>query len=116
MPSIAEPKIRALRQLLERDGRVPFKTGRVVEVEPCEPCGGTGKTQPVGIHGQVVVDPKTCGYCDGEGKVIAVVGLAGGRSRRRLDELAAVYTLAQHGPPPIPQPKGDPAAYGDCPF
>lgn len=114
---IAEPKLRGLRQLLERDGRVPFKTGRVAQLEPCEPCNGTGRVGGVTKNGLELFEPRKCGSCDGEGQVIAVVGLYGGRSRRQLGELEAVYRLAQWGPPRIPQPKGDPADYGDeAPF
>lgn len=113
---IPEPKIRGLRQLLERDHRVPFKSGSMVEYSDCWRCNGDGRLEAPTKHGIEVGPPRKCPLCEGERVLIAVTRPAGGVSRFRVDELEAVYRLAQDGRPPIPQPKGDPAAYGDAPF
>lgn len=92
---IADAKIRALREALERDGEVKFKNGSVV----------TWSATQAGPEGEQT-----------EGRV-EVERPAGGRSRYLDDDagLRRAYEMALNGPKPKPQPSGDPAMFGDAP-
>jgi hypothetical protein len=113
---IPTPKLRALREALERDGEVVFKNGSRVKREICPGCGGAGE-EPIGtMEGDV---PWKCPTCDGEPVGFRVTRPAGGIARYHDDEegtgLRNAYAMALDGPTPKPQPSGDPAMFGDDP-
>lgn len=115
---IPRAKINGLLAALEQ-GVVRFNTGRTVEFEDCDRCGGTGKLAPVMRHSSVIVDERPCDRCGGEGRRLLVIGLANGRSRYRLDmdgEVERAYKMALFGPAPIPQPESKRDFGDDPPF
>jgi hypothetical protein len=104
---IPSPKLRALREALERDGEVVFKNGskveRVVDFMPVPDA-------EAGADGE----PATA-----EEVHFLVTRPADGIARYNDDEegtgLRNAYAMALDGPTPKPQPSGDPAMFGDDP-
>jgi hypothetical protein len=94
---IPAAKIKALREVLERDGEVTFKNGATV----------TWSAAQAGPEGEQV-----------EGRVVVTRPSAPGGEWRFTDDddgLRRAYGMALDGPPRHPQPSGDPSLFGETP-
>lgn len=90
---VPSPKLKALREALERDGGVRFKNGSLV----------TWTASQAGPEGE-----------ENDGRV-EVERPAGGKARYPDDDsgLRAAYMMALAGPKPKAQPSGDGARFGE---
>lgn len=97
---IADAKLRALRDALERDGRVAFKNGSEVELDHTEVRKGFDEA------------PTVIPFV-----TVTRTSAPGGATRHGFDDagLRRAYSMALYGPEAHPQPSGDPAAFGDDP-
>lgn len=98
MEPIPSPKLRALREALERDGEVVFKNGSKV----------VRQVVTLRAVGEEEASPKV---------ILLVVRPAGGMATYDDGDsgLRRAYAMALDGPTPKPQPSGDPAMFGDDP-
>lgn len=118
---IPRAKIRGLLEALEREGKVYFRSGSVVEFEFCPGCGGTGQRPepdfPLQDPAQATKS-RSCEKCLGRKYRLLVTRPAGGQARFRLDhpgDVERAYRMALEGPERVPQPKSD-KDWGPVPF
>lgn len=116
-PVIPEAKITALREALERYGRVRFHNGSYIEHERCPRRKGRGRTLPdaqVADAREESAEEIECPVCGGKKVRLIVTRPAGGETRFHEHEIRRAYEMALNGPRPKQQPPE--RDFGEVPF